>query len=45
MVERKGRDWTEHMYEWPMDMNNGVGIDWEWGIGREVQRGGKLGQV
>ena len=27
MVERRGRDWSKNMYEWPMDMDNGAGTE------------------
>ena len=34
------------MYEWPMDMDNSVGIDWGSGAGWAGEgKGGKLGQL
>ena len=45
MVERRRRDNSKNMYEWPTDMDNSVGIDWgSPGVGWvEEGKGGKIG--
>ena len=43
IIEGRGRDRSKNMHEWPMDMNNNVGIDcgsvgW---TGKKRTKGGK----
>ena len=47
MVERRGRDLSKNMDEWPTDMDNSVGDGlWEWGVGWvEESKGQKVGQL
>ena len=42
MMKRRGRDQPENMYEWPMDMGNGGGIDW---VGQRKAEGEIFGQL
>ena len=47
VFKRRGREQSKNMYEWPMDMDNGVGMAWrsgDWAAQRKA-KGENLGQL